>query len=392
MFMTRVSRGLFIKFGLIGISILSACQPIRKNSEETDLKLFGASLKEKNTKAGAGWITEPLKLNKEYVSADEPERHRTYGEIIRKYQNMRKEKNHGVMRGFHAKQLGCARGVFEIEKDIAKELQAGIFIPGKKYDILARYSGGLGLVSADSVPDVKGLAIKLLNVDGPKLIHAMLKEKNLPESRSIDLTMTNVPTFGTKNSKDFMDFAAATVEDKPMQFLFSHPIAAARLLSTVTRKVGDLALEGYSSGGAFRIGENAMKYRAASCSGANQHPPEGPVTENYFHESLQKHLSNEPICYYFYIQLQRDPYKQPIENPQEFWHEKETPSIKLGKIIIENQDLAKNEAICERITFHPWNTIAEHRPLGEVNRSRLFIYHASADERSKDGIFFDPKF
>lgn len=374
----------------VAVSILSGCQPIRKDTEEAELKLFGNSLKERNSKAGAGWITEPLQLNKEYVSADEAEKHREYARIIRNYQKLRSEKNKGVKRGFHAKQLGCARGFFEIDRNIAADLQKGVFIPGKRYEILARYSAGLGTVAHDSVPDVKGLAVKLLNVDGPKLIHNLLPEENLPASRSVDFTMTNVPTFGTKDSKDFMDFAAASFNDETKQFIIRHPIAASRLISTVTRKVGDLALEGYSSGGAFRLGEKTMKYRVASCSSTKQYAPKGPVTENYFQESLQKHLSTEPICYYFYVQLQKDPYNQPIENPQEFWHENETPSIKLGRIVIENQDLEKNADLCERITFHPWNIIAEHKPLGEVNRSRLFIYHASADERSKGGVIFDP--
>ena len=133
-----------------------------------------------------------------------------------------------------------------------------------------------------------------------------------------------------------------------------------------------------------------MKFRVAPCDGRKQFSPTGKISENYYRESLQKHLNSESVCYDFFAQIQRDPYKQPIENPQEFWKEDETPSILMAKINFDKQDLAKNDPICERITFHPWNTIAAHQPLGEVNRARLFVYRTSAAERSIGGIEFDP--
>ena len=192
-------------------------------------------------------------------------KHEKFSEIIRRYQRERQEVNQGIKRGFHAKQLGCTLGRMEIADTIDPDKQKGIFIPGKTYDVIGRYSGGLGTIASDTEPDVKGLALKVLNIDGPKLIRERLPEENLPPSRSVDLTMTNVPTFGTKDSTDFMEFAKAAHDNNNLPFLFKHPIALKRLAGTVTRKVGDLALESFWSGGAFRLGTRAMKFRVAPC-------------------------------------------------------------------------------------------------------------------------------
>ena len=32
---------------------------------------------------------------------------------------------------------------------------------------------------------------------------------------------------------------------------------------------------------------------------------------------------------------------------------------------------------CEKMSFDPWHALAEHRPLGGLNRARKAVYHAS---------------
>ena len=388
--MKKATEYVYVAAGVLFLTFQTSCQPLRPENEENDVKLFGLGLNEKNKLAGAGWIKEPLQLDREYVSPEEKARHEEFGEIIRRYQIERTQHNGGIKRGFHAKQLGCTLGRFQVLDQIPSELQQGIFMPGTSYEVMGRFSSGLGTIEKDAELDVKGLALKLLNIEGPKLIQSKLPNENLPNSRSVDFTMTNVPTFGTKNSTDFMEFAKAAHDGNKGPFLLKHPIALQRLAGSVTRKIGDLALESFWSGGASRIGPKTMKFRVAPCDGRKQFSPTRKVTENYYRESLQEHLNSESVCYDFYVQMQLDPYKQPIENPQEFWKESETPSILMAKVTFDKQDLAKNDALCERITFHPWNTIAAHQPLGEVNRARLFVYHASSEERSKSGIQFDP--
>ena len=45
-------------------------------------------------------------------------------------------------------------------------------------------------------------------------------------------------------------------------------------------------------------------------------------------------------------------------------------------------DAAGRDAACEQISFNPWHTLAEHRPLGSLNRARREIYDAMAQLRA----------
>jgi hypothetical protein len=48
----------------------------------------------------------------------------------------------------------------------------------------------------------------------------------------------------------------------------------------------------------------------------------------------------------------------------------------VAKIIIPAQDLSSPERarFCENLSFNPWHCLAEHKPLGVVNRVRKMIY------------------
>ncbi len=86
------------------------------------------------------------------------------------------------------------------------------------------------------------------------------------------------------------------------------------------------------------------------------------------------------------VQLQRDPVKQPVENLTVVWDEAETPFLPLGRLEIPKQKVDAPRVIggkCETASFNPWRTIAEHRPLGALNRARLIVYEASALARKK---------
>jgi len=110
--MKKANENGYIAAGLLFLALQTACQPLKPKNDDNEVKLFGLSLGERNQLAGAGWIKEPLQLDTEYVSPDEKERHEGFAKIIRVYQNERIQVNHGIKRGFHAKQLGCELGRF----------------------------------------------------------------------------------------------------------------------------------------------------------------------------------------------------------------------------------------------------------------------------------------
>jgi hypothetical protein len=349
----------------------------------------------RNDKAGAGHEKGELQLNQEYPQEElEAKNFQMFAEYIRELQADVEKDNKGVKkRGFHSKQIACLKGTFTVSSGIDPALAKGIFKPNETYQILGRYSGGSSIVKPDSEPDVHGLSLKLLNIPGPKLL--------TPDSRSVDLTMTNSPTFSTKTSSNFIELAKTLharnagggVKAKLAVPLFAlkHPVAAARIKAVTEKKIGDLSLEPFWSGGAFRIGpDQAMKFRVQACQDEKVNIPKD-LSDEHFRDTMQARLNNQDICYNFYVQLQKDPYKQPIENPQEVWEENETPSIQLATIkLTKGQQILNQADTCEQIVFHPWNTIEDHRPLGEVNRSRKLIYSSSAMGRSQEKVITDP--
>ena len=70
------------------------------------------------------------------------------------------------LRPQHGKSHGCLKARFTVRADLAPEFQKGVFIPGKAYDGVARFSAGVQF--DDSQDDAHGLALKLdgVNPDG----------------------------------------------------------------------------------------------------------------------------------------------------------------------------------------------------------------------------------
>ena len=60
-------------------------------------------------------------------------------------------------------------------------------------------------------------------------------------------------------------------------------------------------------------------------------------------------------------------------------------TVRLGRIEIPKRNFLppNQEYECEQMTFNPWNCLAQHRPLGSINRMRLAVYLASLQVRQK---------
>ncbi|MGJ0515328.1 MAG: hypothetical protein ACR65O_06190 [Methylomicrobium sp.] len=107
-----------------------------------------------------------------------------------------------MQRGVHPKSHGCVQAVFEIDPDLSKEYQVGLFAkPGKQYKSIIRFSNLTTLVG----PNIdmsgrycsQGMAIKLFNVDGKMLSD----DKN---GNNHDFLMINQPNFTFANIEDYL--------------------------------------------------------------------------------------------------------------------------------------------------------------------------------------------
>jgi catalase len=110
-------------------------------------------------------------------------------EIIRQFIARRfQEGRRPALREAHAADTGCARAIFQVDPDISTELRHGVFAtPGKEFDAWIRFSNGNSEVLSPRLPDSRGMAVKLMGVDGPKLLD--------DERETQDFVMANKPIF-----------------------------------------------------------------------------------------------------------------------------------------------------------------------------------------------------
>ena len=124
----------------------------------------------------------------------------------------------------------------------------------------------------------------------------------------------------------------------------------------------------------YLFGDTEMKFSARHCGPAS--PFIETTSPDFLRENMQKHLAESEACFDFLVQLRKLPTEMPIEDPTIEWSEKDAPFIPVARITIPAQAFISPEqlAFCENLSFTPWHTIPEHRPLGGINRVRKTVY------------------
>ena len=77
------------------------------------------------------------------------------------------------------------------------------------------------------------------------------------------------------------------------------------------------------------------------------------------------------------LQLQTDPFLMPIENNAVLWPTKLSPRVPAAVLRIPRQTFDSPEQLdfARVLSYNPWHSIAEHRPLGNQNRARKRMYY-----------------
>src|SRR5258707_15143608 len=104
---------------------------------------------------------------KENVPADEAERFERYAAYLGEVQT--KRANGGTLdRALHAKSNLGVEAQFEVIAEVPDEARVGMFATPKVYRAVARFSNGAARRQSDRKLDVRGLAVKVFEVDGKK--------------------------------------------------------------------------------------------------------------------------------------------------------------------------------------------------------------------------------
>ncbi len=309
-------------------------------------------------------------------------------EIIRRFVGRRFEEGRcPALRDAHAQDTGCVRAIFRVDSNIRPELQHGVFArTGTEFNAWIRFSNGNSEVLSPRLPDARGMAIKLMGVDGPKLLD--------DERRTQDFVMANNPSFFVDDLLRYKNSLVKFHRGGYLRQFLAIPELKLREIVRAVRVNGtwitNPLFSKYWSMTAYRLGVDAerlaIKFSAKPC--IEEWPSVGTRIAKLVdpHLSLKKNmqdvLSSREIKFDFFIQRYVD-HRTPVEDTLTEWKESVSPPIHMAMIIIPVQNLssASRGHLCEHLSFNPWHCLPEHRPLGAVNRVRKTIYREMSKYR-----------
>lgn len=312
-----------------------------------------------------------------------------------------------AFRSVHAKSHGILHGSIDIPA-LPPVLAQGLFATPGSHPVVMRLSSTPGDLLGDAVSTPRGLALKVLEVDGVPLDPA-------DGSRSQDFLMVNGPVFSAPTARKFLKslkLLAATTDKAPAaKALLS---AALRGLEAVVEKAG---------------GESA------TLKALGGHPATNPLGESYFtqvpvlfgpymaklslvpvspelvalhgapvdladrphalRDAVSGHFAQAGGVWELKAQLCTDLEKMPIEDASVQWPEDLSPFVTVARITVPAQsswDEAVSPAEDNALAFSPWHGLAQHRPLGSIMRVRRRAYAmASQFRHTYNAAAADPK-
>jgi hypothetical protein len=316
----------------------------------------------------------------EQIPADEDTRFRGYAEEMREIVRERATKTGRLGRAVHFKQHAGLLAKL-IVGQLPDELRVGPFAEPTTWPVYVRFSNSSNLSLNDLLPDVRGLALKLVGVPGSKLL------PGLEQALTQDFVFAHLPAIPFATPDELMMLVRAA-KDGPFLLLpralgSLGPRKLLRFVRVMARApfVFSLATTRFYTGAPLRFGDRAVRLDlvpesgAAGCFGGGR---------DALREDLVARLDTQPLQYTLRAQFYVDEATTPIEDASVNW---ETPYHELAQLVIPPQDLGSPrgralDEYVEQLSFSPWHTLPELRPLGAMMRARLLAYHESGLERA----------
>ena len=340
----------------------------------------------------------PLTQWETYVPGEEQEALDTTKDLMGFMKKEYTDQNMRVFRDAHPRGIGCVAAKFTVNSDLPKIYQTGVFAkPGKSYDALIRFSGSLG-PAGDNVADARGMAIKLFDVPGTKLL------EDQPNAVTHDFLQINAPIFPAPNAHAFAGLVK--VKANPVyivRYLAENPSGHALVLKNALALAGrnpnngkSLAAMQFFSMSPYLLKGDAIntpiKFSSRPCGAVTAGELNGSETE--LRDDLQARLNEGTLCYKFALQFFTP--GRGLEDASDEWTTDKAPFIDFAEITIPQQNFRTDQKLryCDALSFQPWHAIAQHQPLGNINRTRKIVYEAISNYRHKAnmeaGLYAEP--
>jgi hypothetical protein len=333
----------------------------------------------------------------EEVEPDEAETVRALNEAFDIILKRTSEDGGHAIRSVHAKSHGILEGELKIDADLPAELAQGLFATAGTHRVILRLSTNAGDVLPDSISLPRGLAIKVLDVEGERLPGA--------DGTTQDFIMVNGAVFQSKTADTFLGNLKmlARTTDR----MEGAKVALSAVLRGLNVALGAIGIESpainalggapnveplgetYYSTTPFRFGDHIAKFSvkpiAPALTALSGRMIAVDGRENAIREDVRREMREIDAAWEFRVQLCRDLKRQPIEDSTVEWDEEEAPFQRVGIIRAGAQDSWQDgrvKAVEDEMRFSVWTGLAAHQPLGNINRARRDTYRHSADFRA----------
>ena len=280
------------------------------------------------------------------------------------------------LRAGNTKTYAVVDGKFTVHKGLPSPYRYGVLAKPRTYQARVRLSGP----GPDAPPDIEdngilSIGVKLLDVPGPKL-----------QGSTVDLLALSAPMFTTPDVAANVELQRYLRAGIPLLYFLNprrpHLLNAA--MQALYAKTHANPLDAtYWSCVPYLIGpKQAMKYRLTPVEPTHATVPLNPA-DNYLQQAVIDTLTESAARFDYAIQLQTDPHRMPIEDATVIWPEHLSPHQTVATLTIPPQAInpADQFQLADQLTYNPWHTLKEHRPLGNQNRARRTVYHQLAHLR-----------
>ncbi|MBA6132373.1 MULTISPECIES: catalase family protein [Pseudomonas] len=334
----------------------------------------------------------------EQIPDDEAETSRELAETLRQIMETTFKDNGHANRSVHSKGHGLLRGQVTILEGLPAEMAQGAFAKPGTLPAYLRFSTNPGDVLDDKVSTPRGLALKIVGVEGSRLPGS---EGQVTQ----DFVTENAKAFTSATPKAFLKtlkMLAKTTDKAPgMKKALS---AALRGVESLVESVGGESATLKSLGGhpqTHILGETfttvvpilygpyyaklAIVPVSPSLTELTDLKVELKGDPDGLRHAVEAFFRQNGGIWELRVQLATDIEKMPIEDASVKWSEALSPYVTVARVEVEPQaawDDEKVRDIDDGMAFSPWHGLAAHRPLGGIMRVRRPSYEMSAQFRA----------
>lgn len=327
-------------------------------------------------------MTTPSPASTDWQERIAPDEEARYAEAARQFAAIqaRKSARYGPGRALHRKTLAAARGELEVMAERPDFARHGLFATPRRFETWVRLSNGGFDRASDRAPDIRGFALRVLGVDGESALGG-------PATAQC-FTLINQEVFSFPGSAEFIAFAIAASNGQGalLKYLIKRygllggPAKLLGFVRVATRPFGGFATEPFNSVLPMACGPYAVRVRIEPDAGNGSASPDAKAD---WGRDFSGRLARQDLAWTVLLQPYLDERRTPIEDASVDWPSAWSP---VARLRLPRQDTASAEgqALVEQVeaaVFDPWQALAVHRPLGDVQRARKVVYFASEQGR-----------